>query len=557
MNARPVRVPTRTQSDSTSTSRPPTTAAVASFETLEPRQLLAAFAALVNFQPQGAQTPSGYRADTGAVFGNRGGGLTYGWNATNNNAIDRNSNRSPDQRYDTFAQMQKNGTFTWGIAVPVGTYNVRLTSGDPVSNDAFYHVFAEGRQMIRGAPSNAQRWIGSNFVVTVNDGRLTVTNGAEARNNKINFIEITKAAPTQPSNLTAAVLSATQVQLNWQDNSNNEDGFVIERSVNQSSTWQVAATVGANVTTFTDIGLTPSTEYRYRVRSFNDVSSFPFYTNIATVVTPAVPGTAPAAPSNLTASVNGSLLTLSWQDNSDNEDTFIIEQRWTPSFRVVKEVSANVTSTTLYVGSGQINQYRVRARNNSGGSSDPSNLVDVVTRPEAPIYPGAQAVSSSAIDIFWDSIDSCLFHVQRLTNGNWVTIAENLGALSFRDTNLPAGTIQSYRIIADGGPTGVSDPSDVVTATTAPAAVTGVHVTGVTSTSVSLAWDDTSGEAGYMIERSTDGITWTLAALTFANVTSYTNNNLASGTTYFFRVTGFAYGLIPGDRSDPVITTTL
>jgi hypothetical protein len=441
----------------------------AHIESLEGRQLLA-FSAFVNFQPQGTQTPTGYKADTGAAFGNRGAGLTYGWNATNANAIDRNSGRSPDQRYDTFAQMQVGGAnFSWELAVPVGTYNVKLTSGDPVSNDAFYHVFAEDRQMINGAPSDAQRWIGANFTVIVNDGRLTITNGPNARNNKINFIEVTKAAPTTPSNLIVGNVSTTQVTMSWQDNSNNENGFAIERSVNGSNVWQQVGTVGANVTSFTNTGLTPSTEYRYRVTSFNDVSTYSFYTNIVTVNTQVDPALQPAAPSNLVGSLNFNTVTLTWADNSNNEEKFIIQ---TPNptgggWRTEKEVPANTTTTAAYARSAQINQYRVVARNSTGGDSIASNTLSIAAKPEAPYSMFAQAVSSSAIDISWDSVDSCQFHVERLINGAWVRIASDLLSLTYRDTNLPSNTTQFYRVRAvAANEAGDSDPSDVVSATT-------------------------------------------------------------------------------------------
>src|SRR5439155_23184335 len=60
------------------------------------------FAAKINFQPAGAALPSGYLADTGLVFGDRGNSLSYGWSALNTAYTrDRNSPLSPDQRYDT------------------------------------------------------------------------------------------------------------------------------------------------------------------------------------------------------------------------------------------------------------------------------------------------------------------------------------------------------------------------------------------------------------------------------------------------------------------------
>ena len=522
-------------------------------EQLEPRQLLA-FSALINFQPQGSQTPSGYRADTGAVFGSRGAGLSYGWNAANNSAIDRNSSLSPDQRYDTFAQMQVGGNFSWEIAVPNGAYNVKLFAGDPVSNNAFYHLFAESTQLINGAPSNAQRWIGANNVVNVTDGRLTITNGANAVNNKINFIEVTKATPASPSQLAATALSTTQIRLNWQDNSINEDGFVVERTLYATNMWQSVGTLSPNVTTFTDNNLIPSTQYRYRVKSFNDVGSSFFYSNAAAGTTQQLPGVTPAAPSGLSGSAVENLVSLSWTDNSNNEEKFIIE-RFTYDWQPVREVPANTTSTTAFASSGQFVPFRVIARNSAGGSSDPSASVTVAVRAAQP-YGGAQAVSSSAIDIFWDSVDSCQFHVQRLDGSEWVTIAQDLLALNFRDTNLPPGTQQSYRVIAVN-PAGNSEPSLEMTATTAPAAVTGLAVTNVTTSSVALRWNDATGEAGYLVERSLDGLTWTLVTMTYANVTTHNVTGLQAATTYRFRVTGFAYGPVAGDRGEVVFGTTL
>ncbi len=86
-------------------------------------------------------------------------------------------------------------------------------------------------------------------------------------------------------------------------------------------------------------------------------------------------GTKPSAPSNLSATVSGSVVTLKWKDNSNNESGFKIERapRFTSSWAVVKTVGANVTTTTDAPGRSTWN-YRVRATNVSG-DSDPSNVV--------------------------------------------------------------------------------------------------------------------------------------------------------------------------------------
>ena len=73
------------------------------FESLERRQLLhgGTFDVHVNFQPAASAVPSGYLADSGLVYGDRGNGFTYGWDAANTTST-RDRNVLADQRYDTF-----------------------------------------------------------------------------------------------------------------------------------------------------------------------------------------------------------------------------------------------------------------------------------------------------------------------------------------------------------------------------------------------------------------------------------------------------------------------
>jgi titin len=59
------------------------------------------------------------------------------------------------------------------------------------------------------------------------------------------------------------------VSLKWQDNSDNESGFYIERSPNGATGWTRVAIVKPNVTTFTNSGLAPNTLYYYRVQAYN------------------------------------------------------------------------------------------------------------------------------------------------------------------------------------------------------------------------------------------------------------------------------------------------
>ncbi|PJA98774.1 MAG: hypothetical protein CO128_05490 [Ignavibacteriales bacterium CG_4_9_14_3_um_filter_30_11] len=91
-----------------------------------------------------------------------------------------------------------------------------------------------------------------------------------------------------PTGLSAVAISSNVVKLQWQDNSNNENFFKIERNDNWSawSTYETISTVSANITTFTDNSgnLIGGHEYYYRVKAFS--SSDSSWSNIASVKTP-------------------------------------------------------------------------------------------------------------------------------------------------------------------------------------------------------------------------------------------------------------------------------
>jgi hypothetical protein len=135
--------------------------------------------------------PAGYLKADGTTYRNRGA-FTYGWTAPNGTGKDRNSALSPDQRYDTLVHMQKpaNPNAVFEIAVPNGTYRVHLVSGDPSQVNSVFRVNVEGVLVVSGTPTSAARWVEGTAVVTVADGRLTISNGAGASNNKVNFVDI-------------------------------------------------------------------------------------------------------------------------------------------------------------------------------------------------------------------------------------------------------------------------------------------------------------------------------------------------------------------------------
>ncbi|NIM15161.1 MAG: hypothetical protein GTO45_24620, partial [Candidatus Aminicenantes bacterium] len=150
--------------------------------------------------------------------------------------------------------------------------------------------------------------------------------------------------PAAPTNLTAtaSLVNCNLIDLAWTDNSDNETSFKIERSDDGINFSQID-TVGADVTSYPDTTVAGNTTYYYRVRASNSAGDSD-YTNVASDTTIVCPG--PNPPSNLKAKVKGkSKITLSWTDNSNNEDGFRIYRGNSPStLTLLTTVGANETS---------------------------------------------------------------------------------------------------------------------------------------------------------------------------------------------------------------------
>jgi len=170
-----------------------------------------------------------------------------------------------------------------------------------------------------------------------------------------------------PSGLSTTAQSTSVIALGWTDNSPSEDGFTIERSSNGIS-WSSLTTVGANVTSYNNSGLSPAQTWFYRVQAFEaaDVSA---WSNTASATTNDVP---PATPSGFNATAaSDSQINLNWVDQAGNEDGYRVE--WSPngtaSWTARPDLGANSTNyshTGLTASTEYF--YRVVAFNSAGDS---------------------------------------------------------------------------------------------------------------------------------------------------------------------------------------------
>ena len=90
------------------------------------------------------------------------------------------------------------------------------------------------------------------------------------------------ALPAAPTSLTAMSPVKGQVTLRWADRATNETVFWIERSTAPTTGFVAVATLGANVTSYTQTGLPHHETYYYRVRAANTAGASA-YSNMAKV----------------------------------------------------------------------------------------------------------------------------------------------------------------------------------------------------------------------------------------------------------------------------------
>ncbi|HET7091835.1 MAG TPA: hypothetical protein VFI22_00105, partial [Thermomicrobiales bacterium] len=257
--------------------------------------------------------------------------------------------------------------------------------------------------------------------------------------------------PAAPTNLSATPATPTQINLKWDDNSGNENGFGIERSTDGVN-FSALASVGAGVTTYQDTSVSGAGMFYYRVHAINAAGTSAD-SNIASS-TPALP---PAAPTNLVATpISATEIDLAWSDVS-NETGYGIERSSDgTNFSPLTTVAANVTTyhDTSVSGAG-VFYYRVYAINANGDSGN-SNVASTtpVLPPAAPQNLAARAAGTAVIHLSWnDSAGETGFIIDRSLDGTtgWVQVGvASAGTLSFDDAGLAPATKYFYRVRATG-----------------------------------------------------------------------------------------------------------
>ena len=131
--------------------------------------------------------------------------------------------------------------------------------------------------------------------------------GCSPSNNSNGDSGINSSAPT---NLTGQVISQTQIQLSWINNSNHLSWKIERKTVNDTFVEIASADSPIIPPTYTDNNLTPNTTYIYRVYYYSPEVSSP-YSNELSITTSSLPVVTTIAPTSITANTatSGGIIT--------------------------------------------------------------------------------------------------------------------------------------------------------------------------------------------------------------------------------------------------------
>jgi len=231
------------------------------------------------------------------------------------------------------------------------------------------HYIINGTSVSLNASYNADQVVTIKGIIPDGNGEviITVNKAGAASYGYLNALVIdgykADEAPSVPSKLKAVPLSASAISLSWNEQTNNELGFELWSSSDGGNNFNLVSSLGADVTNYTDNGLSKGITYYYKVRTIlpaNELSDFSDVvasSTINTVVSINFNAENPAAsPWNNTNVVPDPGLVFNNLSNEEGTNTGI-------AFEIISSNAAYEPS--LYGFNGE-NPYGVNTGNDSG-----------------------------------------------------------------------------------------------------------------------------------------------------------------------------------------------
>jgi len=345
-----------------------------------------------------------------------------------------------------------------------------------------------------------------------------------------------------PTYVDFQILTIQSLQINWQDNSSGETGFIIAKKVG-SDLWQENyALVGEDIDFWIDTTAEVNEILKYRVYAYSASNQS------NAMETPNINNAIPPATDLTIVQDNVHTFTLNWQDNSIGEEGFTIERKIdTGAYELIFTTAENITTFTDNINSRDqydLIYYRITTFYQNEYSIGHENSLTIGFPP--PSYAGFNLITIKSIEISWidNSNDESGFIIDKKVGGGawqeeYDSVISNVEV--WIDTAAEINEIINYRIYAFSGLNNSDffETPDIDNTFPAP---TNLLISQDDVQTFSLSWQDNSiGEEGFTIERRIDSGSFELVFTTAENITSYIDDIFSDEqfTTICYRVSAF------------------
>jgi fibronectin type 3 domain-containing protein len=360
--------------------------------------------------------------------------------------------------------------------------------------------------------------------------RATNSAGFSGYSNEANVT--TPVPPVTPSGARTTLITSTEIDLAWQDNSNNETGFKVFRKTSSIGTFNLVTTLPPNSTSYQDTGLTPGTQNDYHIQAFN-LAGFSDFTGLSTA-------TLTATPTNVTTLGAGTQITLAWTAPA-GAVTYNLYRSTVAGGEGSVPFQTGLTSTSFTdtnLSNGTAYFYQITALD-AGGESARSKEVSGITMAAAPSTLVALPGNGQVVLRWTAPAGAATYNVYRGTASGLegaTPVLTGLTVPSVMDTGLTNGNPYFYQVTAVNA-AGESIKSNEASATPL-APPTNLAASGGLG-QVALSWIASPGDGTYNVYRGTSpGAENATPVKTGLAGTSFVDTGLSSGTTYYYQVTG-------------------
>lgn len=537
----------------------------------------------VNFQPYSTEIPDGYIPDYGELYGTRNGYI-YGWNMDHTDmSVTRDIYQ--DSPVDSFIKFHEGGV--WEIELSEGSYDVTVSVGDDVYGSV-NTINVEGMNYWNLYSLDPGEFLQETKTINVSDGKLTIDQGnALEGQTRINYVVISALTPpvisgsgvglkgeyyngTDFADLKLSRIDQT-IDFNWGAGSPSGDLDVDAFSVRWSG--KIEPRYSEMYTFYTE------THGGVRLWVDNQLLIDDWDANGMTILSGTIPLTVGEKYDIKLEyrEVNGEALAkLLWSSNSQSKEIVPVSQLYPP---FIPDVPTNIkvysTSTSITLTWDEVpgaagydveaegaiidngtnttfihnnldssSQYAYRIRSKIPEvASDWSQPVSAITKIGIPTNVNA-LVSGNTITVTWDEVFGATNYEIEVDG----TIIDNGTNTVYVHNELMPNTQHTYRVRANDAK-GAGDWSQLIQKTVLSDIPFITDVT-VTSTSITITWDDVPEAVGYDME--VDGV-----IIDNGSNTIFAHEGLEPNTQHTYRIRARLANGTTGEWSTLIIKSTL